>query len=151
MEIYEKETKVLVFRKGHKNKRLPQKWQIGDKMIAEAKSYKYLGITVKDNRLFNEHVSLIKEKGNKAFYSLIAKNKEWQGFNPKTFLHVFDHTIVPILNYGAEIWGNVEWEELEKIHLSACKYILGVSVSTPTDGVYAELSLYTVKSLLLNI
>ena len=45
-------------------------------MIEEAKSYKYLGITVKDNGLFNEHVSSIKEKGNKAFYSLIAKNKE---------------------------------------------------------------------------
>ena len=95
--------------------------------------------TVKDNGLFNEHVSSITKKENKAFYSLIAKNKEWQGFNPKIFFHVFDHTIIPILNYGAEIWGNQEWEELEKIHLSTCKYILGVSASTLSDGVYAEL------------
>ena len=82
MEINEKNNslKVLVLRKGCKKKWLPQKWHIGDKMIEEAKSYKYLGFTVKDNGLFTKHVSLIKEKGNKAFYWLIAKNKEQLGF-----------------------------------------------------------------------
>ena len=48
-------------------------------MIEEVKSYKYLRFTVNDNGLFNEHVS-IKEKGNKAFYWLIAKSKEQLGF-----------------------------------------------------------------------
>ena len=28
---------------------------------------------------------------------------------------------------------------LEKLHLLACKYVLGVPQSTPTDGIYAEL------------
>ena len=70
---------------------------------------------------------------------MIAKIKEWQEFNPKTFLHIFDHTVLPILNYRAEIWGGKDWTELEKLHLSACKYILGVSHSMPTDGIYAEL------------
>ena len=49
MEINEKKTKALVLRKGCKKKWLPQKWQIGDKMIEEAKSYKYLGFIIKDN------------------------------------------------------------------------------------------------------
>ena len=47
--------------------------------------------------------------------------------------------ILPILNYGAEIWGAKDWIELEKLHLSACKCILGVSHLTPSDGIYAEL------------
>ena len=73
-------------------------------------------------------------------YSIIAKCKEWQGFDPKTaFFHIFGHTILPILNYGAEVCRGKDWTELEKLHLSACKYILGVSHSTPTDGIYAEL------------
>ena len=67
---------------------------------------------------------------------------EWQGFNSKVFLHVFDHTILPILNYGAEVWGNSPWNELENLHLQACKYTLGVHQSTPTDGVYSELGRY---------
>ena len=44
------------------------------------------------------------------------------------------------MNYGAEIWGGNEWSALEKLHLLACKYILGVPQSIPTDGIYAELS-----------
>ena len=43
------------------------------------------------------------------------------------------------MNYGAEIWGGKDRTELDKLHLAACKYILGVSHSTPTDGIYAEL------------
>ena len=31
------------------------------------------------------------------------------------------------------------WNEIEKIHLSICKYALGVEKSTFSDGIYAEL------------
>ena len=81
-------------------------WSIGDILIDEIKGYKYLGITIKVDGSFTEHVSsLIRDKANKAYFSLIAKNKEWQVFNPKLFFHVFDNTILPI-NYGAEVWRN---------------------------------------------
>ena len=33
-------------------------------------------------------------------------------------------------------------DELKNLHLQACKYTLGMSQSTPTDGVYAELGRY---------
>ena len=89
--------------------------------------------------MFNEHVNLVKEKAAKAFYAIIGKNKEWHGFNPKVLFHVFDHTILPILNYSTEVWGFNDWYELEKLHLLACKYTLGVNLSTPTSGIYAEL------------
>ena len=52
-------------------------------------------------------------------------------------LHVFVHSVAPILNYGAEVWGNYD---LEKIHLWTCKYTLSVKQITPTIGVYAELA-----------
>ena len=132
MEVSQKKTKVLVFRKSSARSSRTQKiWSIGDILIDEAKSYKYLGITIKVDGSFTEHVSLIRDKANKAYFSLITKNKEWQGFNPKVFFHVFDHTILPILNYGAEVWGNNPWNELENLHLQACKYTLGVHQSTP--------------------
>ena len=34
---------------------------------------------------------------------------------PKFFFRIFDHTILPIMNYGAEIWGGNEWSALEKL------------------------------------
>ena len=53
---------------------------------------------------------------------------------------IFDHTILSIMNNGDELWplGGNEWSTLEKLHLLACKYVLGVPQSSPTDGIYAE-------------
>ena len=52
---------------------------------------------------------------------------------------MFDQTIAPILNYASEIWGHEEFIVLERLHLSGCKYILGVKSTTCTHAVYAEL------------
>ena len=144
MEVNQKKTKVMIFDKPAKiKKRISKTWTIGRTCIEEDKIYKYLGVLFTSDGSFIEHIKNLIEKANKAYYSIIAKSKEWQGFNPKTFFPIFDNTILPILNYGEEIWGGKVWTELEKLHLSACKYILGVSHSTPTDGLYAELGRHT--------
>ena len=114
-------------------------WKIGDKEVKECVSYKYLGVILKSNGSFSEHIDKIKEKAQKSYFSLISKSKEWGGFQPRLFLYLFDHTIAPILNYASEIWGFEEWSKLETLHLKACKYALGVRSSTTTDAVYAEL------------
>ena len=112
MDISQKKTKVLVFRKSSaRSNRVQKIWSTGDILIDEAKSYKYLGVTIKVDGSFTAHVSLIRDKVTKAYFPLTAKNKEWQGFNLKVFLHVFDHTILPILNYGEEVWGKNPWNE----------------------------------------
>ncbi len=143
MEVNIDKTKVMVVRKNKQqsrakngNKRL---WKVGNKDIKECDSYKYLGVTLKSNGSFSEHIDIVKEKAQKAFYSLISKSKEWGGFQPRLFLYLWDHTILPILNYASEVWGVDEWPKLETLHLKACKYALGVRTNTTTDGVYAEL------------
>ena len=58
IEISQKKTKVLVFQKSSARSNRTQKiWSIGDILINEAKSYKYLGITIKVDGSFTEHVS----------------------------------------------------------------------------------------------
>ena len=53
--------------------------------------------------------------------------------------------IVPIINYGSEIWGFDEWPTLERLHLSACKYMLGVKSTTCTEPIYAELGRISIQ------
>ena len=56
MEISQKKTKVLVFRKSSaRSNRIQNKWSIGNILIDEAK---YLGITIKVYGSVTEHVSL---------------------------------------------------------------------------------------------
>ena len=45
-----------------------------------------------------------------------------------------------VLGCGGEIWGLRDWEELERIHLLACKHILNVNMNTTTDAIFAELA-----------
>ena len=120
---------------------------IGNHEIKTTNHYKHLGVTINNKGSFTEHVSNIVDKAQKCLYALLAKNRKWKGFKPKLLLYLFDHTISPILSYGCEIWGNQDWDIIEKLHLFICKFSLGVKASAPTDGVYAELGRYPLKIL----
>ena len=74
---------------------------------------------------------MIIDKANKCLFSLLKKSKEWRAFDPGLPLYLFDHLVLPVLSYGCEIWGNHQWEEIEKIHLMICKFALEVKKSTP--------------------
>ena len=58
---------------------------------------------------------------------------------PSTQLILYKSLVVPVISYGCEIWGFIEADPLEKLHLSFLKSILGVKKSTPTCFVYKEL------------
>ena len=150
MKVNLGKTKIMVLRKNKRKSRAKKGneiiWKLGDKEIEECEVYKYLGVIFKSNGSFSEHAEKIKEKAQKSYFSLLAKSREWGGFQPRLFLYLFDHTILPVLNYASEIWGTNEWPKLERLHLSACKYALGVKSSTTTDAVYAELGRYSVLS-----
>lgn len=96
------------------------------------------------------------KKSLKAFFKL---KKDLLSLNPniRTSMHVFDHTIKPILLYGSDIWGmfnpftmkckkeNPSFDNIysgslcEKIHLKFCKFILGVHKRTTNIAVLSEL------------
>ena len=133
-------TKIMVSRKHKRKIKSKQTWLFfGENEIQEYDSYKYLGVTIKSNCSFNEHVEIVKQKANQAYYSLISKSNDFDSLHPRLFLYLLDQTIAPILNYASEIWGHEELVTLERLHLSACKYIVGVKSTTCTDAVYAEL------------
>ena len=55
--------------------------------------------------------------------------------------------VVPILCYGAELWGYEYCDTIEKIHVKFCKYLLGVSSSTPTVAVLGELGRHPICTI----
>ena len=150
MEVNISKTKIMVLKnKKRKSRAKPGnefKWYLGNIQVKECESYKYLGVTFKSNGSFTEHVDKVREKAQKSYYSLLAKSRDWGGFQPRLFLYLFDHTIIPILNYASDVWGTSECPKLERLHLSASKYALGVKSSTNTDAVYSELGRMSIQS-----
>ena len=88
--------------------------------------------------------------------------------NINTSIHIFDHTIKPILLYGSEIWAcslpkKTSIDDLfdfnkiarsfysEKLHIHFCKYILGVHKRSSNFAVFSELGRYSLQiSILLS-
>ena len=54
-------------------------------------------------------------------------------------IKLFDHTIVPILLYGCEVWGFQNAQVLENVHNELLRNILKLRKSTPLYTLHAEL------------
>ena len=59
-------------------------------------------------------------------------------------LKLFDHTILPILTYGSEIWGYESLDIIEKVQNDFLRRITLARKSTPMYMVYGELGRYPV-------
>ena len=95
-------------------------------------------------------------KAQKAYFKLC---KDFLSINPgiKTSIHVFDHTVKPILLYGSEIWaflnpftskfknGSFSFDDVygkfhcEKLHSRFCKFILGLPKRATNFAALSEL------------
>ena len=57
---------------------------------------------------------------------------------PSVIFSLFDKIVVPILCYGAEVWGYELRERIERVHMKFCKPVLGVAHSTSNAAVLGE-------------
>jgi hypothetical protein len=124
--------------------------------IENVRHYSYLGGNFSITGTFTEanNVLYIK-KGLKAFFK-IRKYFEHHKTKIKTILHVFDHTVKPVLLYGSEVWGIFAVDKLqkqkdlylnklctdftaEKIHIKLCEYLLEVGRRSTNSVVLGEL------------
>ena len=44
--------------------------------------------------------------------------------SPRHKLELFDKLVTPILDYGSEIWGFIQGNAIERVHLQFCKRLL---------------------------
>ena len=147
-------TKVVIFNKAGWLIN-SQSYSIFNKTISCTTTYKYLGILFSASGTFTPAK---KQLSVKALYSL---KRNIISFNPNinTSIHIFDHTIKPILLYGSEIWAcslpkKTSIDDLfdfnkiassfysDKLHIHFCKYILGVHKRSSNHAVFSELGRY---------
>ena len=155
LDINIDKTKSLVFNKS--GRLLPYSFHINGKMIENVKTYKYLGIIFSASGIFSHARKDLYNRGLKAFFKLKSIFGELTP-NVDTSLHIFDHTIKPILLYGCEIWGSIvppkasvrnvsEFKlekaysnfESEKLSMKFYKYILGVHKKATNLAVTGDL------------
>ena len=142
-------TKIMEFNKS--GKICHEKFYLDNCEIECVKHYKYLGIIISSNGSFKPAVKHLKQKADKAFFALKSSLRE-SNLRPRIQLKIFDNVIKPILTYSSEIWGieNIKVNDLselfnycdkfegEKLHLSACRWILACNKKTTKAAIRGE-------------
>ena len=134
-------TKIMVCRKGgYLSNR--EKWYYGREKIEVVNSYKYLGYTIttklSTDMSLAEYAGRAKNKVITIFKTLFKLGH----LDTKVFFKLFDSQVKPMLLYAAEVWGHTQSTIVEKVHMYACKRLLGVSQKTPNILIYGELNRY---------
>ena len=110
--------------------------------IDEVNEYKYLGIIFTNgNDIFAENITNLKNKATRAIGDIRTNISKIIGVNKPydVMIKLFDSQILPILEYGSEIWcsGN-NMPHYEIVHLRYLKYVLGIKQQTPSLAIYGE-------------
>jgi len=110
------------------------------------KKFTYLGIVFTTGGSFTRTFETLSGQATKAIYKLKQCLLRYHFVTVKHRLDVFNKLILPILNYGSEVWGLLESTQLERVHIKYCKELLCVRQQTQNNFIYGELGRTTLLS-----
>jgi hypothetical protein len=106
--------------------------------------YKYLGIIFTSNGSFATTRKHLIDQAKKAMHIMYTKIRNLD-LPIDLQLKLFDHTILPILTYGSDIWGFENLNDIEKVHNDFLRKITKTRKSTPLYMLYAELGRFPIS------
>ena len=118
ISVNTEKTKVVVFKSG--NRRSNVELYFDNILLEQVTSFTYLGVTLSSNGNFFQTQKALAEQANKAFYSLNELFDKVH-LNITEKIKLFDSMILPILNYGCEVWGFHPAPNVEALHFKNFK------------------------------
>lgn len=113
--------------------------------ISMEEYYQYLGLRLQANCKMGPAVGELLLKGKRAVFALRQRCKELGIRNPYLELELMDALVVPIWNYGCEVWevgrsSNVDWDtdDFERAHRAFLREMLRLRKSTPSMAILGE-------------
>ena len=141
------QSKCKVMRIGKHND-APKQWPLGDMMIEETDSYKYLGDFISNDGKNSKNIDSRRQKINTTTVAInsIASSEILRGIETSVLLNLHGKKNISQLLANAESWSlnRSEKMELERIEIQALKYLFDLPAHTPTPAIIYSLgTLYT--------
>jgi len=134
---------VMVF--GKRSNKDRKKFYLGESELRIVDFYKYLGLVLDKNFSWKEHLEKILDRARKRLKALCGHGLR-EGISARALLRGWQVLVRPVVEYGAEIWGEKKWEEGEKLQLEMGRRVLGVSGMTTREVIQGELGLEKMSS-----
>ena len=135
---------VVVF-SGRKKVELKEKVYLGELVLEQKLSYKYLGLEIDRGWNWSKVKERMLEKARKRVSGLYCTGVK-QGLSVKAAVQGWEVLVRPVLEYGCEIWGEGKWREAEALQSLMGKRILGVSKMTSGAVVRGELGWWRMEA-----
>ena len=113
-------------------------FKLGDNNIEICDEFKYLGVIFTKHRSFFKAIKHNIDHARKALHLLYKRINNLQ-ISIALQIQLFDHTILPILLYGCEVWGYQNTKMLDAVYNQFLRSITKLRKSTPVYMLYAEL------------
>jgi len=127
---------VMIFGK----KKSRENFYLGESELEVVANYKYLGLVLDNIFSWKLHLEKTLEKARKRTKALCGLGLR-EGISAKAVLRGWQVLVRPLLEYGAEIWGEKKWKEGEDLQMEMGRMVLGVSKMTTREVIQGELGL----------
>ena len=135
LEVNAQKTKIVIFSKG-KTRRAPV-FTFNGSVLEVVSNFSYLGVVFNFNGKFSCCKRQLYNQAQKTMYAVLRKCRKMD-LPIDIQLELFHRTVIPILMYGAEVWGYKDNGVIEKLHLMFLRLALNVNSSTPRCMLYGE-------------
>ena len=136
-------TQVVIFGKKTKKKHT---WVIANKEIDQVDSYKYLGIELENKLRWKLFKTRLLDKAERNMRKAMGMGSKTKHLSAKAAIGLWKALVRPVLEYGAEIWGESSWKESEILQRTMAKRILGMSEKATNEAVLGDLGWWPLKA-----
>ena len=88
--------------------------------------YVYLGLTLTEFLTFTVMAKTVSQAAGRALGLLIVKYKTLSGMHFDVYNKLYDALVLPVIAYGAAVWGDRSYSRIEAIQNWAMRFYLGV-------------------------
>jgi hypothetical protein len=142
-ELNQKKSEVVIFGTPRAKKKA---WWLAGKEVKQVLQYKYLGIELTRHLKWYKYKKRILEKARKRMIVTQAMGIKSGYLSVRAASNIWEALVRPILEYGAEVWGEDKWEEAEKLQREMGRRILKCSETTANEVVLGELGWWPLEA-----
>ena len=138
MMVNTDKTQVVHFRPATKP-RTRFEFHFGGDTLLLVPDYKYLGVYLDEHLSFKKTAIALSEAASRALGAIRYRLRILKECMLSTFSTLFSSCVIPILDYGAGVWGIKEFNEIDRVQEKAIRYFLGVHRFAPIHMLYGDI------------